>query len=52
MAGAPREAAKCVKYMDAVWISGTLKTLRSDTFMGASSYRLEAVAIEIYTEKK
>ena len=48
----PREAAKGVKSMDAVWISGTLKTLRSDTFMGASSYRLEAVAIEIYTEKK
>ncbi|HPG79603.1 MAG TPA: DUF3299 domain-containing protein [Piscinibacter sp.] len=48
----PREAAKGVKSMDAVWISGTLKTLRSDTFMGASSYRLEAVGIEIYTEKK
>ena len=31
---------------------GTLKTLRSDTFMGASGYRLEAVAIEIYSDKK
>jgi hypothetical protein len=48
----PREPAKGVKSMDAVWISGTLKTLRSDTFMGASGYRLEAVGIEIYTEKK
>ncbi|QTN24414.1 DUF3299 domain-containing protein [Rhizobacter sp. AJA081-3] len=48
----PREAAKGVKSMDAVWISGTLKTLRSDTFMGASGYRLEAVAIDIYTDKK
>ncbi len=48
----PREAAKGVKSMDAVWISGTLKTLRSDTFMGASGYRLEAVAIEIYSDKK
>jgi hypothetical protein len=47
----PREPAKGVKSMDAVWISGTLKTLRSDTFMGASGYRLEAVGIEIYTEK-
>lgn len=48
----PREPAKGVKSMDAVWISGTLKTLRSDTFMGASGYRLEAVAIEIYSDKK
>jgi hypothetical protein len=48
----PREPAKGVKSMDAVWISGTLKTLRSDTFMGASGYRLEAVGIEIYTDKK
>jgi uncharacterized protein len=36
--------------MDPVWITGTLKTLRSDTFMGATGYRLEAVTVEAYTD--
>ena len=46
------EPAKGLRSMDTVWIDGTLKTLRSDTFMGASGYKLEAVSIEPYTEKK
>ncbi len=37
--------------MDTVWISGTIKTLHSDTFMGASSYRLSADLVEPYGEK-
>lgn len=36
--------------MDPVWISGTLKTLRSDTFMGATGYRMEAMTVEAYTD--
>jgi hypothetical protein len=37
-----------LKSMDTVWASGTLRTLRTDSFMGASSYRMEAAAIEPY----
>ncbi len=36
--------------MDPVWVTGTLKTLRSDTFMGATGYRMEAVTVEAYTD--
>jgi uncharacterized protein len=43
--------AKGVKSMDAVWIQGTLKTLRTDSYMGASSYRMSAVKVEPYVEK-
>ena len=47
----PKAPPKGLHSMDTVWVSGTLKTLRSDTYMGASSYRLEAVRVEPYTEK-
>jgi len=43
--------AKGVRSMDAVWISGTLATTRTDSFMGAASYRIEAVSVEPYVEK-
>lgn len=36
--------------MDPVWVTGTLKTLRSDTFMGATGYRMEALTVEAYTD--
>lgn len=42
---------KGFRSMDTVWISGTLKTLRSDSYMGASAYRMEAVTVEPYVEK-
>ena len=42
---------KGVKSMDAVWIEGTLKTLRTDSFMGASSYRMSAMKVEPYVDK-
>ncbi|HZE90623.1 MAG TPA: DUF3299 domain-containing protein [Rhizobacter sp.] len=41
---------KGLQSMDTVWISGTLKTLRSDTFMGASSYRIEGALVEPYKD--
>jgi len=47
----PKAPPKGLHTMDTVWVSGTLKTLRSDTSMGASSYRLDAVLVEPYTEK-
>jgi hypothetical protein len=38
--------------MDTVWVSGTLKTLRSDSYMGASGYRMDAVVVEPCIEPK
>ena len=45
-----KEPVKGVHSMDPVWVTGTLKTLRSDTFMGATGYRMEAMTVEAYTE--
>ena len=47
----PRSAAKGFRSMDTVWVSGTLKAAKSDTAMGASGYRLDAVIVEPYAEK-
>jgi hypothetical protein len=38
--------------MDTVWISGTLKADRSDSVMGASSYRMQAALVKPYVEPK
>jgi hypothetical protein len=46
----PQPAPKGFHSMDTVWVSGRLKTLRSDTMMGASSYRMEATLVETYVE--
>lgn len=46
----PKEAAKGLRSMDAVWISGLLKREKRDSYMGASSYRMEAQRIEPYRE--
>ena len=46
----PRTPAKGLRSMDAVWISGTLTTGRTDSYMGAASYRIEAVSVLPYTE--
>ena len=37
--------------MVAVWISGILATVRTDSYMGAASYRVEALAVEPYRER-
>jgi hypothetical protein len=37
--------------MDAVWVQGVLRTVRHDSGMGVSSYRLEASGVERYVEK-
>ena len=43
-------APKGFHSMDTVWVSGRLKTLRSDTLMGTSSYRMEATLVEPYVD--
>ncbi len=45
-----KEPVKGVQSMDPVWVTGTLKTLRSDTFMGATGYRMEALSVEAYID--
>ena len=47
----PQQPPKGFRSMDTVWISGTLKLLRSDTMMGSSSYRMDAVRVEPYVSK-
>jgi hypothetical protein len=46
----PQPAPKGFHSMDTVWVSGKIKTLRSDTMMGASSYRMEAQRVEAYVD--
>ena len=47
----PARAPKNLHSMDTVWVNGRLKAFRSDTFMGASGYRMDAAAIEPYVAK-
>lgn len=37
-----------LRSMDVVWATGTLRTLRSDSMMGASAYKMQAAAVEPY----
>ena len=46
----PRSPAKGLRSMDAVWITGTLSTGRTDSYMGAASYRIEALSVVPYSE--
>lgn len=48
----PKSAVKNLRSMDAVWISGTLSNQQTDSYMGASSWRLEAVSVAPYAEQK
>ncbi len=47
----PKTPAKGLRSMDTVWIVGTVSTLRTDSYMGASSYRIEATSVLPYEEK-
>lgn len=46
----PRTPAKGLRSMDTVWISGTLSTVRTDSYMGAAGYRIDATEVAPYTE--
>jgi uncharacterized protein len=47
---APTSPARNLRTMDTVWVSGILRTLRTDSYMGVSGYRLEAFVVEPYVE--
>jgi len=46
----PKSPARGLRSMDAVWITGTLTTGRTDSYMGAASYRIEALSVAPYSE--
>jgi uncharacterized protein len=48
----PKSPAKDLRSMDAVWIHGVLTTDRTDSYMGAAGYRIEAVEVLPYQERK
>ena len=48
----PKSPAKGFRSMDAVWITGTLTAGRTDSYMGAAGYRIEATAVAPYTETR
>jgi hypothetical protein len=47
----PRKPAKGLRSMDTVWVSGPIATVRTDSYMGASSYRIEATDVAPYQER-
>jgi uncharacterized protein len=44
----PKAPPKGFRSMDTVWISGTLLKAQTDSFMGAASWRMEAVSVTPY----
>ena len=48
----PQSPAKGLRSMDAVWISGNLVRTRTDSYMGASSWRMDARVVEPYSDKR
>lgn len=44
--------AKGVAAMDTVWVSGTLKTFRGDSYMGVSGYKVEDAVLSPYVKEK
>lgn len=47
----PASAAKGIRSMDPVWISGTLVREKTDSYMGAAGYRMRAERVEPYVER-
>ena len=47
-----KPGAKGLRSMDAVWINGKLTRTRNDSYMGVSSWRLDAKSVEPYSEKR
>jgi uncharacterized protein len=46
-----KEPVKGFQTMSAVWVTGTLRTLRKDSGMGVSGYALELAGVEAYRPK-
>ena len=47
----PKVPAKGLRSMDTVWISGVLTSERTDSYMGAAGYRIEAESVAPYQER-
>ena len=47
----PQTPAKGLRSMDTVWITGKVATVRTDSYMGAASYRIEAQSVAPYEDK-
>ena len=47
-----RFSAKGLRSMDTVWITGTLASLKTDSYMGAAGYRIEAQDVVPYGDGK
>ena len=47
----PQSLPKGIRSMDPVWISGTLVREKTDSYMGAASYRMQAQRVEPYVEQ-
>ena len=47
----PQSPAKGVRSMDAVWINGVVRREKTDSYMGAAGYRMQAQSIEPYVER-
>lgn len=48
----PKTPAKGLRSMDTVWITGKLTTVQTETYMGASSWRLEGSSVAPYSEPR
>jgi uncharacterized protein len=48
----PRTPPKGFRSMDTVWVSGPLAVTRTDSYMGVSTYRIEATAVAPYEERR
>ncbi len=44
----PAQAARSLRSMDPVWVSGTLQRVRTDSMMGTAGYRLQAQRVDPY----
>ena len=47
----PKAAAKGLRSMDTVWVTGVLAAVRTDSYMGVSGYRMEATQVAPYAER-
>ena len=47
----PKTPAKGLRSMDTVWVTGMLTGTRTDSYMGMSGYRIEAIQVTPYAER-
>jgi hypothetical protein len=47
----PKAPAKGLRSMDTVWVTGVLTGTRTDSYMGMSGYRIEAIQVTPYAER-